>query len=75
MLLLSKSWGYNDRYGIEMSVFKTDIIDYETHQFDVFSFKVLFRLFGFNVYVVGLEINDSRTTVGLLSSFFTVFYR
>ena len=68
------SFGPNQVYGIELSIFSVDQIDFETHHWEWISFKVLFKLFGLYVHLVGLDISKDRTCIGFCNCFLAVFY-
>ncbi len=61
------SFGPNRIYGVELSLLKTDIIDFEILSFEWVSFKILFKVFG-------LDISKDRTCIGVLNCFVAVFY-
>lgn len=62
-----------DVYGIELNLFSYDPIDYEVHQWDWISIKLLVKVL-VPVYVVGLEIGRDRASIGILNCFLSVFY-
>lgn len=68
------SFGPNRIYGIELSLLKTDIVDFEILDFEWISFKMLIKFFGIWLYLLGLDISKDRTSIGLLNCFLAVFY-
>lgn len=67
-------FGYNQRFGIELSLFKVDPADFVVNHWEFISFKVLLNLFGLMVCIVGLDIAEGRSCVGLLNCYLAVFY-
>jgi hypothetical protein len=66
-------FGQNKVYGIEMSFFSFDHLDYEVHSWDFISIKLLVKIF-VPVYVFGFEAGRDRTSIGVLNCFLSVFY-
>lgn len=67
-------FGYNQRWGIELSLFSYDPMDFEVHRWEWISFKVLLRFFGLMIFLVGLDISKDRSCIGLLNCYLAVFY-
>lgn len=67
-------FGYNRRFGIELTLFSVDPIDFEVHHWEWISFKVLINLFGLMVHVIGIDISEGRSCIGLLNCYLAVFY-
>lgn len=67
-------FGDNQRFGIELSILTVDPMDFEVQHWEIVSFKVLLNLFGFMVYVVGLDISEGRSCIGILNCYLAVFY-
>ena len=67
-------FGYNQRYGIEVSLFKVDPADFVVNHWEFISFKALLNLFGFMIFLVGLDVSDRRACVGALNCFMSVFW-
>lgn len=73
-MTFSYSFGPNKIYGIELSFFSIDLIDFETLYWEWLSFKVLFKLFGMYVSLFCLDISKERTCIGFCNCFLVVFY-
>ena len=73
MTIISLSWGINDIFGIEVSIFTYDPIDYEVHEWDWISIKLLVKIL-IPIYVFGFEAGRDRVSIGALNCFASVFY-
>ncbi len=67
-------FGYNQRFGIELSLFKVDPADFVVNHWEIVSFKVLLNLFGLMVCIAGLDIAEGRSCIGILNCYLAVFY-
>ena len=68
------SFGKAQIFGIELSLFSIDPMDFETHPWEWFSIKLLFKMFGLWVHLFGLDISKDRTCIGLFNCYLAVFY-
>lgn len=71
MIALSKNWGL---YGVELSLFRLDLIDMEIGPWEIVAIKAAIKIFGFNLVLASLEVADTRATIGFLNCFLTVFW-
>ena len=68
------SFGKNQIYGIELSLFRADVLDFEILSFEWVSLKIVIKLFGLYVHLVGLDISKDRVCVGLMNCYLAVYY-
>lgn len=68
------NFGPNKIYGIEFSLFNLDHLDMAVNVWELFGFKVLFKLMGFNIVLASIEIADTRASLCICNCHLTVFW-
>ncbi len=70
----SYSFGYNDRFGIELRLFSYDPIDYEFHMRSLFSIKILVKALGLSIYLLGAEVAKDYSGITIFNCGLAIFY-
>jgi hypothetical protein len=72
--MISKHFGPNKIYGIELSLFDLDHLDMAINDWEIIGAKIAIKIFGCNLIIAGLEISDGRASICVLNCFLTVFW-
>ena len=67
-------FGPNRIYGVELSAFRIDELDFEQGSWEIVSLKLQFKLFGLRVNAFSLDVSDTRTSLGILNCYLSVFW-